>query len=129
MFIAAPSYLAGRTLPKRVEDLAHWDWVKLTQLPLMKHLTSPSGETPNINPNIAVEVDSVAAMCNFVKGGIGMATVPRHMVRDELHNGSLIALSPNWELMSPGTYAVWPNDVSKDSLTHRFVQFLVERIS
>ncbi len=129
VLIAAPAYLAGKALPAKIDDLAEWDWIKLAQVPVNRQLISKSGEMPSISPNIAIEVDSVAALCQMAKAGIGIASVPRFLVQSELRDGSLIALSPEWDLLSPGAYVVWPNNVSSDSLTLRFVRFMSERMS
>jgi DNA-binding transcriptional LysR family regulator len=127
VLIAAPDYVSDRALPRSITDLADWDWVKLAQLPVMKQLTGKDGAAPSFTPKIAIEVDSIVAMCQMVKSGMGIAAVPRHMVLDDLHDGSLIALSLNWELMTPGVYAVWPNNVAPESLVLRFVRFMAER--
>ncbi len=129
VLVAAPGYLAGKAMPKAISDLAEWDWIKLTQLPVTKQLVNSNQEVPDFSPSIAVEVDSVSALCQMAMNGIGIAAVPRCLVTSALQTGRLIALSPNWELMAPGAYAVWPNNVSRESLTNRFVQFLADQMS
>ena len=76
-----------------------------------------------LDAKAVIEVDSVAALRQIVKCGIGVAAIPRFLVRNNLQDGSLIALSLDWTLMSPSVYIVWPNNVSKDSLRLRFVRF------
>lgn len=129
VLIAAPAYVAGKALPMTIDDLAEWDWIRLTQVPVNRQLINQAGEMPSIQPNIAIEVDSVAALCQMAKAGIGIASVPRFLVKSELNDGRLIALSPDWDLLSPGAYVVWPNNVSSESLTLRFVRFLAERMA
>ncbi len=129
VLIAAPEYLAGRAMPKELGDLAAWDWIKLSQFPIARQLISKTGEMPKFAPDTAIEVDSVAALCQMAKSGLGIAAVPRFLVKNDLQDGSLIALSPRWDLMAPGAYAVWPNNTTQDSLTLRFVHFLAERLS
>lgn len=129
VIIAAPAYLAGKRSPKTVDDLGKFTWIKLLQLPINRQLTNHHGRLPKINPPIAMEVDGVVAMCQMVKSGLGLAAVPKHVVEDELRDGSLVALSPGWSLKPISVYAVWPNNVSEDSLTLRFVRFLADRLS
>ncbi len=128
VLVAAPGYLAGKAMPKELSDLEAWDWIKLSQFSIARQLISKTGEMPKVQPDVAIEVDSIAALCEMAKSGIGIAAVPRFLVRNELQDGSLIALSPKWELMAPSAYVVWPNNVSQDSLTLRFVHFLAERL-
>lgn len=127
--VTAPAYLAGKAMPKSLHELATWDWIELAQIPIAKQLINKKGEIPSINPGTSMEVDSVAALCQMAINGMGVACVPRFLVKSELHDGLLIALSPNWDLMAPGAYVVWPNNASDDSLTLRFVHFLAERMS
>jgi len=127
--VVAPGYLAGKPMPKALRDLEAWDWIKLAQIPVSRQLIDIRGEVPPFNPHVAAEVDSVAALSNLAISGIGLACVPRFLVRSELHDGRLIALSPDWELQPASVYAVWPNNVAADSLTMRFVHFLVESLS
>ncbi|MCP5082619.1 MAG: LysR family transcriptional regulator [Alphaproteobacteria bacterium] len=129
VIIASPDYLAGRAMPKTLEDLASWDWIKLSQFPVARQMASRSGEVPAFDPKVSIEVDSVAALHQMVARGLGLAAVPRFLVKDQLQTGELIALTPNWDLMAPGVFAVWPNNVSADSLTLRFVHFLADRLS
>lgn len=81
---------------------------------------------PALDAKAVIEVDSVAVLSQIVKSEIGVAAIPRFLVRNDLQDGSLIALSPDWTLMPPGVYIVWPNNVSKDSLTLRFVRFFLQ---
>lgn len=128
IIIAAPTFLAGKQPPKTIDDLGRCNWIKLLQFPINRQITNRSGNVPRINPPIAMEVDSVVAMCQMVKHGLGLAAVPRHVVEDELREGSIIALSLDWKLKPISVYAVWPNNVAEDSLTLRFVRFLVDRM-
>lgn len=128
VLITSPSYLAGKAIPKTIDDLQFWDWIKLSQVSIARQLTDTRGKMPAIDPPVAIEVDSVSALYQMTKRGLGVTAVPRFLVRSELHDGSLIALSPTWNLMAPGVYIVWPNNVSDKSLTMRLVRFLVERL-
>jgi DNA-binding transcriptional LysR family regulator len=128
VLIAAPSYLAGKAMPKSVTDLDSWDWIKLAQFTIAQQLMNKQGEVPKISPTAIMEVDSVAALCQMVRAGLGIACVPRQLVRQDLRAGRLIAIVPNWPLLAPGAYAIWPNNVSRDSLTLRFVSFMAARL-
>lgn len=121
--------LAGKSLPKTIDDLTHLDWIKLRQLPVNRQLISTNGEMPRVTPNISIEVDGVVALCQMAKSGMGIASVPTMIAKDDLESGQLIALNPNWTLMPIALYAVWPNNVSEESLTLRFVRFLADKMA
>lgn len=105
------------------------DWISFRQVPINKQLTNTKGEMPRISPEVSIEVDGVVAMCQMAKSGLGLAAVPKVAVQDDLDRGDLIALNPNWPLKPISLYAVWPNNVSEESLTLLFVRFMADRMS
>lgn len=126
--VASKDYLAGKPLPKTINDLSEMDWIKFRQFPVNKQLTNTKGEMPRINPDTSIEVDGVVALCQMAKSGLGIAAVPKVIAQDALDSGKLIALNPNWSLKPISLYAVWPNNVSEESLTLRFVRFMADRM-
>lgn len=126
--VASQDYMQDRKPPKKIEDLDTLDWIKLTQLPVNKQLINKSGDVPTVRPNIAVEVDSVAALRRMALSGMGVAAIPRFLVASDIIDGRLVELKPHWDLMSAGAYIVWPNNVPETSLTARFVDFLAKQL-
>lgn len=126
--VASPDYLAGKKLPKRVEDLEMLDWIKLGQFSVTRQLVNKSGEVPSIRPKVVIEVDSAAALRRMALSGMGVAAIPRVLVAPDIMEKRLVELKPRWELMSPGAYVVWPSNVSENSLTMRFVNFLAKQM-
>lgn len=127
--VASKGYLFGKPLPKTIDDLSEMDWIGFRQFPINKQLTNTKGEMPRINPEVSIEVDGVVAMCQMAKSGLGLAAVPKVVIQDDLDRGDLIALNPNWPLKPISLYAVWPNNVSEESLTLLFVRFLADRMA
>jgi DNA-binding transcriptional LysR family regulator len=128
VLVTSPDYLASKPKPKNIADLTDWSWIKLAQVSIRRQLTDSAGEIPAMDPEAVLEVDSVNALCQSVRHGIGVAAVPEVLVAEELENGTLVALSPNWNLTSIGAYAVWPNNVTSDGLPVRFARFMAERM-
>lgn len=126
--VASPDYLADKKLPKRVEDLEVLDWIKLRQFPVTRQLINKSGETPSIRPKIAIEVDSAASLRRMALSGMGVAAIPRILVAPDIMEGRLVELKPQWDIMPAGAYVVWPSNVSEESLTMRFVNFLAKQM-
>ena len=98
-------------------------------MPIRWQLTNRSGEHPATEPKPALEVDSVIALCEAARQGIGAAAVPRPLVAEDIKAGRLVVLSPNWDLMPVGVYAVWPNNVAQGSLAIQFVRFMAARMT
>ncbi len=129
VFVAAPDVAAAKTVPKHIDGLSEWPWIKLAQVPIRWQLTNRSGEHPATEPKPALEVDSVIALCEAARQGIGAAAVPRPLVAEDIKAGRLVVLSPNWDLMPVGVYAVWPNNVAQGSLAIQFVRFMAARMT
>jgi DNA-binding transcriptional LysR family regulator len=129
VLVASPEYLATKPVPRSVDDLSGWAWVKLEQIPINRQLVNSSGAVPQIDPRHVLEVDSVIALCSGARLGMGVAAVPRTLVAGDLRDGRLVALSPNWQLMPVGVYAVWPNNVAADGLPIRFVRFMAGKMA
>jgi DNA-binding transcriptional LysR family regulator len=127
--VVSPKYLEGRKAPRTMEDLEGWDWVKLAQVPVLRQLTNKAGESPVMSIRVAIEVDSVAALCRMAGDGMGVACVPRFLIEPQIQDGRLVLLEPDWDLMAPGAYVVWPNNVSDDSLTRHFVDYMVQQVA
>ncbi len=128
VLVASPDYLATKAVPKQIHDLSDWAWIKLAMFPVSRQLINRAGEAPSINPETALEVDSVMALCAAARHGMGVAAVPRTLVTADLRDGRLVALSPNWELMPIGVYAVWPNNAAPEGLSVRFVRFMAQQM-
>jgi len=71
-----------------------------------------------------IEADSVEAMYQMARHGLGLATPPDFLVADDIAAGRLIELLPDWHLPAMPVTAVWPPNVPAESLTLRFVHFL-----
>ena len=54
--------------------------------------------------------------------------VPEFLARDDLANGTVMQVLPNWNIYVAGVYAVWPPNVTRAGLTARLVSFLEKRI-
>lgn len=127
--VASPDYLATRPVPKALSDMSGWRWIELAQLPLRRQLSNTQGEVPSIDLLAVLEVDSVSALCSAARSGVGAAAIPRILVRDDLRNGQLVALSVDWQLMPVPVHAVWPSNVAADSLPMHFVRFISDKMA
>jgi DNA-binding transcriptional LysR family regulator len=129
VIVVAHDYLAQRRIPKTLQDLEGWDWIKLAQFPIARQLTGVNDPPPSqFNPPIAMEVDSVAALASATHAGLGVAAIPRILIANDLREGRLVELPSGRELAPASLHAVWPNNVADDGLPVRFVRYLAERM-
>jgi len=122
--VCSPRYLARKAVPDHPDDLAGWDWIRLTHLPASRRFTHADGRTADVDYEARIEADSVEAMYQMARHGLGLATPPDFLVADDIAAGRLIELLPDWHLPAMPVTAVWPPNVPAESLTLRFVHFL-----
>jgi DNA-binding transcriptional LysR family regulator len=99
--VGSRSYLEGRKLPQRPEDLAAFRFVTI-----LASISEPQLHFRRGSDEIAVplehEVSTNNAALNeeLVLGGAGLGALPLTMIARELEDGRLVQLLPEFELMS-----------------------------
>jgi DNA-binding transcriptional LysR family regulator len=125
--VIAPDLMSEYPVPRRPHDLLKWDWIGFKVRPHSKKLVNKKGKTYSIEFEPRVVVDSMDAVCQLAIAGLGLATPPAFLVTNDLAQGALIEPLPEWQAESLPVYAVWPPNVSKESLTFRLIAFLETR--
>lgn len=129
LLVASPAYLRARTAPRRPQDLATWDHVKLLSRAAELTLSSPGKRPVSLVFTPKVSVDSAAAMRELVVAGAGLAALPEVLVRGELERGRLVEVLPRWRPPKLGVHAVWPSNAQRARLTQRFVDFVAAPVA
>ena len=125
--ITNPAIISKYKPPKHPMDLLQWDWIGLKMRPNTKIFISKNDKACLINFEPRIIVDSIDAVHQLAIAGLGLATPPTFLVAQDIHHGYLIELIPEWRVESLPVYAVWPPNVSRQSLTFRFSAFLETR--
>lgn len=128
ILVASPSLMAMHKSPRLPQHLLKWDWIGLKMRPNTKTLINQQGKTYLINFEPKIIVDSMDAVCQLAIAGLGLATPPAFLVEEDIRQGHLVEPLPEWQAESLPIYAVWPPNVSKESLTFRLMAFLEMRI-
>lgn len=126
--VASPAYLKDRNLPETPQDLEQLDWIRLTMLPACRIFIQGIGKTHTVNYNHRISVDNVDGMCQLVKSGLGIATMPYFLVEEEINAGRLIELIPDWQVEPLEVFAVWPPSAPRESLTRRLLDFISQNV-
>lgn len=121
--VVAPHLMNENPSPKRPQDLIKWDWIGFKVRPHTKKLIK-KGKIYLLDFEPKIIVDSMDAVCQLAIAGLGIATPPAFLVENEIRRGTLVEPLPEWEAEPIPVYAVWPPNVSKESLTFRFMAFL-----
>lgn len=123
ILVCSPDYYKKYPEPKHPDDLLNWDWIQ--HLSLAGGRTFIKGKdkrTLDLNGNICA--NSAEAMFQFALLGLGLCTVGEWLLTDEINNGSLIHVLPDWKVEPLPFYAVWHSNITNCSNTRRLLNFL-----
>lgn len=124
--VAAPSYLESMGALKSPEDLARCDFVLLDMLP-EKFVLHKGGAEVTVQPeNSRVLVNSIDGAISAVRAGLGMQKLPLSEISDDLANGRLVKVLPDWTLETFNIYAVWPESSRRGTLVGLLLEYLLE---
>lgn len=127
--VAAYDYVRAKPRLSAPEDLNKWDFIHFAPRlsPLVLHRDNDISIT--LGGHEKISVDNSQAMHRMALAGVGFAALPRAMVEADIQAGKLVRLLPSWRLNSLPITAVWPRHSTRNGLTVRLIDFLVEQLS
>jgi DNA-binding transcriptional LysR family regulator len=125
---AAPAYLERRGTPASPEELVHHDCLGYSLLKLSQEwrFRSPPSKEP-----LAVPIEprffaaSGAVLRRAAVAGLGLAVLPRFMVKADLDAGRLVGVLDSLHAPALGIYAVYPESRRVPGKVRAFVDTLV----
>ncbi|TCO81340.1 LysR family transcriptional regulator [Plasticicumulans lactativorans] len=129
--VAAPGYLAQHGTPAHPGELAAHRWIALTllQAPLTWTFTPAAGDAVTVRMRARLRTDSPVALRALLVGGAGVSVVSLLQAADELRDGRLVRVLPDWRLPRGGIFAVYPPGRHRPAAARAFVAFVRERLS
>jgi len=130
--VASPSYLRGKTLPKRPGDLGAHDCITFTGLTAGVHWRF---EGPGPDGAVSVEVKGPVRTRNSegireaVLSGLGIGYAPVWHFTDEIEKGRLVALLDGYEPKPEPIHAVYPSRRFVPQKTRAMIDFLEQRFA
>ena len=123
VIVASQQYVAAFGIPDQPENLTDHNWVMYSRVPETLRLAQGDQER-KIPVSGSVQVDSATARLQFLRDGHGMAVVPFSDVADDIANGDLMRILPDWNLPDLSVYAVYSGDVMRSSKVKTLLDFL-----
>ncbi len=120
--VASPSYVRDRDLPRTLEEIEEWDRVKHPPGINLSHIADTFEEIAE--PNASIVVNGMYAAIHCACAGLGFLVVPGLAVKEEVERGQLIRICADAVFKPINIYAVWPQNVPKNSLVHLAVDFI-----
>ncbi|KMN83931.1 MULTISPECIES: LysR family transcriptional regulator [Chromobacterium] len=106
---ASPAYLARQPAITRPEQLSALQWVALSDRKLgWLAFEHADGSRFTAEPDARLVSNNIVAARQFVLAGMGVAVQPEPEIRQELADGRLLRVLPEWSLPPLAIYAVTP---------------------
>ncbi len=128
VFCAAPSYLEAAGVPAAPDDLKqHNCIVDRNRRSLNNWRIYDGDEALSVPVAGNLTVNSADAARDAARAGVGIAFLPDFIVADDLDDGSLIQVLPDYRTDEYGIYAIYPHRQNLSAKVRVFVDFLVDR--
>ncbi len=124
---ATSSYLKLRNRPYKIDELCDAQLLIMRMLSKDNkiNLESEKGKrTFNLNPRLIV--DDFAVIKQAAIDGQGVAILPSYMCDEEINNGKLINILPEWGMSDIDIYALYPKHRAKIPKVQAFLKFTKE---
>ena len=130
MLVASPAYLAKRGMPEVPEDLAFHDALLHEQsFPAKNTLKLRRAGTERVvTLRGRVKIDAAPGILAAAMAGLGIANVTTIMSAQELSNGTLIQLFPDYELEPLKVFAVFPSGPKPSTKVRALVTHLIAEL-
>lgn len=130
---AAPLYIEKFGIPTRPEELEN-DHYSVSYFRAQTNRTLPfefrkDNEDLEINPRYLLSVNDTRTFVNAALNGLGIAQLPRFMIREALAKGDLVEILPEWSREPLPLYIVYPPNRHLSNKVRVFVDWLVKLLS
>ncbi len=109
--VAAPELLNNKPLPTHPEQLLDFHWIALNSFyrneVVLSHKTQ--GEIQRISIKPQLSTDSLYALRNAALAGLGAGIASTWVISDDLAQGRLVHLAPDWHGLPLPIYLVYPH--------------------
>ena len=126
--VAAPSMLDGIDPPRHASDLARLPWLAL-QLFYRRDVSlvhAASGETCRLTLRPRMSTDSLYALRSAAVLGLGACVASAWLLQDDLAQGKLVQLLPEWRASPLPVYLVYPYARFYPAKLRRFIDTMRE---
>ena len=127
MLCASPGYIARSERLRNPSDLINHPWVSITQLPHPERVTLKykDGHQQTLRVHPAIKTNTGIAARSFLLEGVGVGLLPDYAVVDELANGALVELLPDWrEASDRPISAIYPGGLHVPMKVRLLIDFL-----
>jgi DNA-binding transcriptional LysR family regulator len=127
---ASPDYLAAHGEPKQPEDLQHHIGLSYGHVSDQRQWTlfDHSGRAHLLRPNIRLRANNGDLLLASLLANLGVAIMPTFICHQELAEGRLQRLLPDYRAEESAAYALYPSRRHLPRRVRVFIDFLAERL-
>lgn len=129
LLVASPSMKSQIEQISNPEELANLPFIANSALrePLRWVFSLNEIERKNISVQASIFLDATLAVREAVRAGAGVSVLPDYVIAEDLANGRLIQVIPQWSLPIGGIYVTFPSARFRPAKVRAFVDLLVSK--
>ncbi|WP_372659229.1 LysR family transcriptional regulator [Hydrogenophaga sp.] len=130
VLVASPELLARQGTPTTLEDLSRLDSIAMSSTDGYAniHLTGPDGRQHTVQHRPRYVADDLLTLHFAARAGTGMCWLPSYMCEDDLREGRLVQLLPDWTHPRGVVHAVFASRRGLTPAVRSFLDFLGEHV-
>ncbi len=130
LLCASPAYIERMGKPECPEQLAKHDWIIFSLLPTPYHWTFVKNRSEKrIQVKGKVKTNNADAVRSFLLNGTGLAALSSFLVADDIKNGRLVQLLPDYNCGSAGIYAVFQDRRYQQAKVRLFIDYINDQFA
>ena len=127
--VAGKEFLNAHDPIKHPRDLEKMKWIGLSMRANSRIFRHKNGKKVEIKYSPQIQVDNVEASYQLAKQQLGLVAPPVYLIEDNVKNGSVEIVLPDWTLDPLKVYAVWPPNVSTNSVAYELINHIYDSFS
>ena len=125
--VASPEYLAGVKVPDTPEELTEMSLLNYAGPQAYAHWSFSQAEHKvTIEPPAIYTSNNYYAIYQAALNSMGVANLYQYLVDDDLRDGKLVQLLPNWKQKDRDLYAIYQQRRDTSPKLDKFLSFLSE---
>ncbi len=122
--VVSPKYVKKFGQPNAPQDFFNHFFIRFSPVAIGFNYRKTGGKPVNVTGTQIITTDSMQVAKQMAISGMGIVGVPACTVKNELADGSLLRLLPDWEGQKLGIYAVWAENMGFNPVHRRFMDYI-----
>lgn len=126
---ASPDYIAKNGNPQSIKDLKNHNYIQSSYAHISQDIewgATLNGNYEKIEVDGNIKVDNSLIVKQMVNEGAGITSLPTFLVSDDINQGKLIKLLPEYQVGITPFYVVFPEKKYMPPKVRAYIDFLVE---